>query len=225
MADFGIAIAADGPTVTLGNTVIGSVHYFSPEQARGNPAGKQSDIYSLGIILYEMITGRVPYSGESPVSVAMKHVQEAITPPSKLVADIPEPLERIILKAVQKEPSRRYPSVTELLEDLTLFMEQGKAGAEVYPVDGGNEDTIVMEGLGEPGRKDRRKKLWQRPWFVPVLVVLLVSSFLLAGFVLLRGLIIPPPEVEVPDVRSLAGRGDLDPGRRKVGLYDHRGKR
>ncbi len=81
VTDFGIAHAVDGTTVTNGSTIFGSVHYFPPEQARGNAVGEQSDLYSLGIVLYEMVTGQVPFSGDTPLSVAMKHLQQAITPP------------------------------------------------------------------------------------------------------------------------------------------------
>jgi len=100
VTDFGIAIAGDGVTVTVGDEIIGTVQYISPEQARGGLAGKQSDLYSLGIVLYEMVTGKVPFSGESPVAVAMKHIQEQIVPPRLIVDSIPESLEQVILKAL-----------------------------------------------------------------------------------------------------------------------------
>ena len=146
VADFGIALAADGSTLTCAEDIVGSVHYFSPEQARGNLAGKQSDLYSLGIILYEMVTGRVPFSGESPVSVAMKHVQDPVEPPRRVEADIPEPLERIILKALQKEPGKRYPDASAFLEDLQLFRQKGTALAlPAYELAADDGDTLVMK--------------------------------------------------------------------------------
>ncbi len=198
VADFGIAIAADGSTLTCSDDVFGSVHYFSPEQARGNLAGKQSDLYSLGIILYEMVTGRVPFSGESPVSVAMKHVQEPIEPPRRLVPSIPEPLERIILKAVQKEPAKRYQDAESFLEDLKLFQDKGfsRAVPETAAVD--DEETIVLKPVTAPPPD----KLWRRSWFWPLVIVIFLSSTLLVGFIAARDLLFPA-EVVVPEVREL----------------------
>ncbi len=197
VADFGIAIAADGSTLTCSDDVIGSVHYFSPEQARGNLAGKQSDLYSLGIILYEMVTGRVPFSGESPVSVAMKHVQEPIEPPRRLVDSIPEPLERIILKAVQKEPNKRYQDARSFLEDLKLFQEKGSCLARPEIAAADDEETIVMKPVSAAPVKLREKS-----WFMPLLIVLLLGVTLLVGFIAARDLLFPS-EVVVPDVRGL----------------------
>ncbi len=102
VTDFGIARAATASTVTNTSNVIGSVHYFSPEQARGGYTDEKSDIYSLGIVIYEMITGKVPYEGDSPISVALKHIQEEIIPPREIDNTIPIGLENIILKCVQK---------------------------------------------------------------------------------------------------------------------------
>lgn len=134
VTDFGIAIAGDGATVTVGDEIIGSVQYISPEQARGQIACKQSDLYSLGIVFYEMLTGKVPFSGESPVAVAMKQIQEQIVPPRRLVGSIPEPVEAIIMKAVEKDIANRYKSATEMLEDLFYAdnnQYQGKTPARI----------------------------------------------------------------------------------------------
>lgn len=198
VADFGIAIAVDGSTLTCSDEVIGSVHYFSPEQARGNLAGKQSDIYSLGVILYEMLTGRVPFSGESPVSVAMKHVQEPIEPPRRLVSSIPEPLERIILKAVRKEPGKRYQDAKNFLEDLILFQHKGEARAVPEVITDDDEETIVMKPVGASSGSAARKK----SWVVPLIIVLFLGSTLLVGFIAARGLLFPS-EVIVPALREL----------------------
>ena len=119
LADFGIAKAvSDSTLVTETSKVIGSVHYFSPEQARGAYVDERSDIYSLGIVLYEMLTGQVPFDGDNPVQVALMHINDEITPPSELVPGIPPALEKLVMKATDKYQSNRYKSADEFLEDL-----------------------------------------------------------------------------------------------------------
>ena len=119
LADFGIAKAvSDSTLVTETSRVIGSVHYFSPEQARGSYVDERSDIYSLGIVLYEMLTGQVPFDGDNPVQVALMHINDDIVPPSKLVPGIPPALEKLVMKATDKFQSNRYKNADELLEDL-----------------------------------------------------------------------------------------------------------
>lgn len=104
VTDFGIARAATTSTVTNSTNVIGSVHYFSPEQARGGYTDEKSDIYSLGIVMYEMITGKVPYEGDSPISVALKHIEGGeIQPPREVDSTVPVGLEKVIMKCVQKK--------------------------------------------------------------------------------------------------------------------------
>ena len=116
VTDFGIAKATSSNTIST--NVMGSVHYTSPEQARGGYSDAKSDIYSLGITMYEMITGQLPFDGDSTVSIALKHLQEDITEPSELVEDIPYSLEQIILKCTQKSPERRYSNIGQLEKDL-----------------------------------------------------------------------------------------------------------
>src|SRR5690606_7685872 len=118
VTDFGIARAATFSTVTNTSTVVGSVHYFSPEQARGRYTDEKSDIYSLGIVMYEMITGKVPFEGDSPISVALKHIQEDITPPREMDSTVPVSLQNIIMRCVQKSQLDRYSTASELLTDL-----------------------------------------------------------------------------------------------------------
>ncbi len=118
VTDFGIAKAATTSTVTNTSNVIGSVHYFSPEQARGGYIDEKSDIYSLGIVMYEMITGSVPFKGDSPISVALKHIQEDVVLPCHIDNSIPKNIERVIKKAVQKDQSLRYKNAEEILKDL-----------------------------------------------------------------------------------------------------------
>lgn len=118
LADFGIAKAVNDATLSTGSKIIGSVHYFSPEQARGNYVDERSDIYSLGIVMYEMLTGTVPFDGDNPVTVALKHINEEVRPPSEIVSGIPPALERCVLKATSKYQTNRYSSAEELIEEL-----------------------------------------------------------------------------------------------------------
>lgn len=116
--DFGIARATSGEALTQTATVLGTAAYFSPEQAKGEAVDARSDIYSAGCVLYEMLTGRAPFTGDSPVAIAYQHVREDPTPPSRLNPDVPPPLEAITLKALAKNPANRYQSATEMAEDL-----------------------------------------------------------------------------------------------------------
>lgn len=119
ITDFGIAKAVDSATIVgHSNTIMGSVHYFSPEQARGGYVDEKSDIYSLGIVLYELVTGRVPFDADNPVAVAMMHINEEILPPSQLVKGLPTAVENIIMKATNKYSINRYASADEMLEAL-----------------------------------------------------------------------------------------------------------
>jgi len=118
VTDFGIARAATSSKITQTGSVVGSVHYFSPEHAKGVNTGEKSDLYSLGIVLYQMLTGNLPFLGESPISIALKHLQDDFEEPSAINMHIPQSVENIILKSMRKNPNERYESASAMLEDL-----------------------------------------------------------------------------------------------------------
>ena len=122
ITDFGIARAASSTTITMTGVQMGSVHYFSPEQARGGNVGPQSDIYSLGVSLFEMVTGRLPFDGDSNVAIAVKHLQETPPVPSSLMQGIPKGLDSIIAKCMQKSPERRYQTMRQLVSELDSLL-------------------------------------------------------------------------------------------------------
>lgn len=172
VTDFGIARAKSG-SITDHEPLMGSVHYLSPEQAQGLPATELSDIYSLGVVMYEMFTGSLPYDGDTPVSIAMKHVTETPARPTALNPLIPPELEAIILKAMAKDPFERYQSADELLDDLRR-LESGRSPEAMRPA---HDKTIVIKKLPEKRPKGRGTgKL-----IVALLLLILLGAGLAAG--------------------------------------------
>ena len=132
VTDFGIARALSSPDddLTQAGSVMGTATYFSPEQAQGLPVDPRSDLYSLGVVIYEMVTGRTPFSGDTPLAIAYRHVQDQPAPPSTIVPDIPVGLEAIIMKLLQKRPDDRYPTAEALRDDLNRFLDGDVTSAE-----------------------------------------------------------------------------------------------
>jgi serine/threonine-protein kinase len=124
LTDFGIAKILSGNTMTLSGGMVGTPAFMSPEHGLGENSDERSDIYSMGVILYQMLTGRLPYDGDTPVAIILKHVREPLTPPSVFNPNIPPELERIVLKAMAKDPEERYQSAAEMLADLNAFAAQ-----------------------------------------------------------------------------------------------------
>lgn len=144
LADFGIAKAVSAATIVGGNNkVMGSVHYFSPEQARGAYVDERSDIYSLGIVMYEMLTGKVPFDGDNPISIALMHINEPIPSITEQVPGIPPQLEKIVMKATDKYQSNRYKSADEMIEDLdNIEYITNVMGKKAFPT----EETVAAPG-------------------------------------------------------------------------------
>ncbi|MGM9928894.1 MAG: Stk1 family PASTA domain-containing Ser/Thr kinase [Bacillus sp. (in: firmicutes)] len=163
ITDFGIATALSATTITQTNAVLGSVHYLSPEQARGGMANKKSDIYSLGIVMFELLTGRLPFSGESAVSIALKHLQSSTPSLKRWNPNIPQSVENIVLKATAKDPFNRYDSVRQMKEDIATALQPNRTGEKPYVIPNdidatkampiitdttisGQEETIILNG-------------------------------------------------------------------------------
>lgn len=146
VTDFGIAKSSTSATITNTTTIMGSAHYLSPEQAKGTFIDSRSDIYSLGIVLYEMVTGVLPFDGESPVTIALKHIQAEPTEPKKYNPSIPESLNNLIIKSMSKESTNRYQSCRELINDLQKIKENPDV---IIGIRNNYEDerTIIMEPI------------------------------------------------------------------------------
>ncbi len=187
VTDFGIAKAVSNSTITAFGTTIGSVHYFSPEHARGGFTDAKSDLYSLGVVLYEMLTGRVPFDADTPVSIALKHMQEKPIEPIKLNPSIPFAVNQIIVKAMQKDPNLRYQSATEMLKDLTLALKnpEGKFVEDTRDMGFTQKmetitDDMVNEKKEEKTNKKQKGKLAQYFKKHPkVKIILLILAFII----------------------------------------------
>lgn len=144
VTDFGIATASTAATITQTNSVLGSVHYLSPEQARGGVANKKSDIYSLGIVMFELLTGKLPFSGESAVAIALKHLQSEVPPPTRFNPEIPQSVENIVLKATAKDIFYRYDSADEMKLDLQTALDSDRINEKPFVIPANDDETKVI---------------------------------------------------------------------------------
>lgn len=142
VTDFGIAKHSDSATITNSGKIIGSAHYFSPEQARGNLTDRRSDIYSLGIVMYEMATGVVPFDAESPITIALKHMQEPLPSPKLINKKLTDGIEKVIIKATEKNPIDRYQRIEDMMMDLRTLMAGERL--PVMPAENNNGNTQIM---------------------------------------------------------------------------------
>lgn len=149
VTDFGIAKAVSNSTITAFGTTIGSVHYFSPEHARGGFTDEKSDLYSLGVVMYEMLTGTVPFDADTAVSVALKHMQEEAVEPIQINPDIPSAVNKIIIKAMQKESSLRYQNATQMLKDLNMALKRPDGDFVYIRGNGNNFETQRFTPIDE----------------------------------------------------------------------------
>ena len=206
VTDFGIAKAVSNSTITAFGKTIGSVHYFSPEHARGGYTDAKSDLYSLGVVLYEMVTGKVPFDADTPVSVALKHMQEEPIPPVEENHNLPEAINKIILKSLKKDPMLRYQTSTELLQDLRTALKNPSGDF----VDDTNYDpTAKTQKISTNQYNKRNKKENKLKQFIKQHKVLstffglLILFFIAFGGTMLILNLTNPKEVELPDLVGL----------------------
>jgi serine/threonine protein kinase/beta-lactam-binding protein with PASTA domain len=229
VTDFGIARAMTGNTLTYDHSgsVLGSVHYLSPEQARGGAAGVKSDIYSLGVVMYEMLTGRLPFQGDSAVSVALKHLRDQFVEPRQIKPDIPQSLENIVLKCLVKSPDHRYSDMRAMKRDLNDALQNPDV-PKFVPPGGVTEETIAIPAItdnvptfepyrpsNESGGKhsgnwqsqreqsrqeeERRGRRWLRTSLWVTLAAGLVVAGAVAAYFIVMGLL-QVPNVKLPNV-------------------------
>ncbi len=225
VTDFGIAIALSATALTQTNSILGSVHYLSPEQARGGVATKKSDIYSLGIVFYELLTGELTFSGETAISIALKHLQVETPSVREFNSEIPQSVENIIKKSTDKDPLARYSSVAELETALSDCLNLDKLNEAPYQspsytgeetkaiplyshFDGINdlEDTMLTNNdettknilpVNESDKKPKKKKRWKKILLILLIIALVIGAGV-GAFILLK-----PKDVNIPDVTGL----------------------
>ena len=209
VADFGIARIADSATLTHGDNVMGSVHYFSPEQARGEGATAASDIYSTGIVLYEMLTGRVPYDGDNPVAVAMQHLHAAPAPIQSISPDVPPSVVRVCMRAMEKNPAARYQTAREMAADLRVALEE--RGAEPVQMPENELDVrqpkpqVTTERTGNTGQRKKVNSKASQRRRVRILADVLIALAVLTGLFFGGKAIVERTisKVSVPDIMGM----------------------
>lgn len=202
VADFGIARFARASQQTVTDKAIGSVHYISPEQAKGDVTDEKSDIYSVGVMLYEMTTGKLPFDAESPVSVALQQIQSHPKRPRSINPDIPEGLEDIIIRAMQKDPARRYQSAAEMLRDIDEFKRDPTVSFEYKYTE--PEEMSITENFTKTAKKTKKIKDEQvrSAPVVPVLTGITVAFIIVAILFLIGIMAMVRPFEEVPDTTA-----------------------
>lgn len=238
ITDFGIAMALSATSITQTNSVLGSVHYLSPEQARGGMANRKSDIYSLGIVMFEVLTGRLPFSGESAVSIALKHLQSETPSVRRWNSNIPQSVENIVLKATAKDPFHRYNSVDEMEEDIRTALDPERMNEPKFniPIDDEATKAIpiitddrphknldetlvhstdkVVQTKKETPEKEKETKKKRKKWPAVLITTFLILAVLgLLTITFLPGLL-AAKDVKIPDISGM----ELDEAISKLNL-------
>lgn len=198
--DFGIARAASAATMTIGSKVLGSAHYLSPEQARGGFTDERSDIYSLGVCMYEMVVGKVPFDADTTVAVAMQHLQKEPADPCELVDDLPEAVGHIILRAMRKEQSQRYPSagamesdIMRVLADPSVTLSDSDSDAAFYST---RQIDVVDDSMIKKAEKEEKKNASWLIWLGSALAII-------AAIFLIKGIFFSGSDLRVPNIKGL----------------------
>ncbi|MFX3618420.1 MAG: Stk1 family PASTA domain-containing Ser/Thr kinase [Sporolactobacillus sp.] len=220
VTDFGIAMAVSSATITFTHSIMGSAHYLSPEQAKGGKATVKSDIYAIGIVMFELLTGRLPFPGTSPVSVALKQLRDPLPYPKDFRPEIPQSLENVMLRALAKNPADRYASVAEMYADLKTTLSPERADEErlifesdeekeddadktikIAPIAGmANQESIRTADEATPEPKKKKKKSAVKKWMTGIgIFILLIAAGLIIGLVVLPKMFYVN-NVQVPDV-------------------------
>ena len=223
ITDFGIAMALSATSITQTNSVLGSVHYLSPEQARGGMANKKSDIYSLGIVMFELLTGRLPFSGESAVSIALKHLQSETPSVRRWNPNIPQSVENIVLKATAKDSFHRYNSVEEMEEDLRTALDSERINEAKFvipdddeatkaipiitndrPLQNLDETLVHSQNKGnENGSKKGNNKKKRKKWPIILISTFIILSLLGLFTITVLPDLLSPKDVTIPDVSGM----------------------
>lgn len=219
ITDFGIATTLSATSYTQTNSVMGTVHYLSPEQARGGTATKKSDVYALGIVFYELLTGELPFSGESAVAIALKHLQAETPSVRAFDGSIPQSVENIVLKATAKDPNHRYQTAEEMEMNLETALSANRANEAKFkpPVDDGAtkvmpiiKDKLPVHDMAETKKieavKEQLKQPTQQPvkqkpkkkW--PIFIGLLIA---LIAVIVIATMVLKPSKIEIPDVTNM----------------------
>ncbi|WP_100403084.1 Stk1 family PASTA domain-containing Ser/Thr kinase [Bacillus sp. FJAT-42315] len=222
ITDFGIAMALSATSITQTNAVLGSVHYISPEQARGGMATKKSDIYALGIVMFELLTGQLPFSGESAVSIALKHLQTETPSMKRWNPSIPQSVENIVLKATTKDPFHRYHSLEDMEQDLSTALDPERANEPKFTVPLDEDETKALPVIKQIEQTENTQTTMMRPtpeskqevvtgesadkkptrkW--PIILLIMSFLIVLGG---LAAVLVPsmlgPQEIEIPEVKG-----------------------
>ncbi len=209
ITDFGIAMALNSNELTQTNSVMGSVHYLPPEQANGNGATVQSDIYSAGILMYELLTGKIPFKGENAVEIAIKHMKEPIPSVVEFNPEIPQSVENVILKACAKNPKNRYASAMEMHDDLKTCLDKNRLDEIKHHYQFPEVDETLVKETREKKYEDKEqieKDKMNEKKLNKALIVTGVITFILALSALFVLFVLPKfsnKEVEVPDVSNM----------------------